>query len=105
MERDNGSIAPPHSQLASAADFAEPLLRALKQATLRGPRRHVDLEDVLQAAGLPTNPVLIRGALWLLHRRGFISDLVPLSNGGLLLSLTGLLLTDVSDRDKAQSLT
>jgi hypothetical protein len=88
MEQNNGPTSPP-SPFASVADFADRLLRALQQARPRGPRGQVELEEALNAAGLPTSPALVRQALLLLYRQGCISDLVPMPNGGLLLKTTG----------------
>jgi len=71
-------------------DFAPRLLHALAVMARRSRRAEADLMAALQAAGLPADPVPVRAALLLLQKNGCIRDLVPLWDGGLLLTVTGL---------------
>lgn len=70
------------------AEFASLLLRALTDMAARSKRRQADLTAVLRGAGLPAEPGRVRAALRTLLAQGSIADLVPLSDGGLLLTVT-----------------
>jgi hypothetical protein len=71
-----------------AADLATLLLRALTDMAVRSKRRQADLNAVLHSAGLNAEPAQVRAALRTLTARGMIENLVPLSDGGLILSVT-----------------
>lgn len=68
--------------------FAAVLLRALVAMAVRSQRRQADLIAALRGAGLEAEPVRVRTALGLLRKQGCIENLVPLSDGGVLLSVT-----------------
>jgi hypothetical protein len=68
--------------------FADRLLQALVAMALRSTRRQADLSAAMHGAGLPPDPARVRAALRLLQADGCIENLVPLSDGGLLLSVT-----------------
>jgi len=69
-------------------DFTALLLRALTDMAGRSKRRQADLTAALRGAGLPADPARVRAALRALAAQGCIENLVPLSDGGLLLSVT-----------------
>ncbi len=68
--------------------FAALLLRALVAMAVRSKRQQADLTAALRGAGLAAEPGRVRAALRLLQGQGCIEHLVPLSDGGLLLSVT-----------------
>ncbi len=69
-------------------EFAALLMRALTDMAGRSKRRQADLTAALHGAGLPAEPGQVRAALRTLLAQGRIADLVPLSDGGLLLTVT-----------------
>ena len=71
-----------------SADFAVVLLRALTIMAARSKRRQADLTAALRGADIAVEPGRVRSALKLLQAQGAIENLVPLSDGGLLLSVT-----------------
>jgi hypothetical protein len=73
---------------ADDADFAMLVLLALSDMARRSTRGQADLVAALRGAGLAAEPRRVRGALRLLQAQGAIDHLVPLSDGGLLLSVT-----------------
>ena len=84
-----GAEAPQRDADALAEeDFAAVLLRALIDMAARSKRRQADLMAALRGAGLPVDPESVRAALRTLRRQGCIENLVPLTDGGLLLSIT-----------------
>jgi hypothetical protein len=85
MRHRNGQPDPPP---VSDEDFATLLLRALTVMAARSKRRQADLTAALRGAGLPADPARVRAALRVLLAQGCIENLVPLSDGGLLLSVT-----------------
>ena len=70
------------------ADFAALLLMALTDMAARSKQGQADLVAALRGAGLVAEPRRVRAALRLLQSHGAIENLVPLSDGGLLLSVT-----------------
>jgi len=70
------------------ADFAVVLLQALTNMAMRSKRRQADLTAALRGADISADPGRVRSALKLLRAQGAIENLVPLSDGGLLLSVT-----------------
>lgn len=72
----------------SVSDFAVSMLRALVVMAARSQRRQADLLAALRGAELPVETPSVRAALRLLQLQGFVSNLVPLSDGGLLLTVT-----------------
>jgi len=83
-------VSPAHpAQEAQIEEFAAGLLRALMGMARRSKRRQADLTAVLRGAGMhQVEPARVRTALRLLQSQGCIDNLVPLSDGGLLLSVT-----------------
>jgi hypothetical protein len=79
-QRDSGALAD--------EAFAALLLRALVAMAARSKRQQADMTAALRGAGLMATPVRVRAALRLLRQQGCIANLVPLSDGGLLLSVT-----------------
>jgi hypothetical protein len=75
-----------------AVDFATRLLTCLTAMAARSSRRQAELATALHCAGLTTDPPRVRAALRRLEAEGCISNLVPLSDGGLLLTTTGQVL-------------
>jgi hypothetical protein len=69
-------------------DFAVVLLQALTRMAARSKRRQADLVAALRGADIVADPARIRSALKILRAYGAIENLVPLSDGGLLLSVT-----------------
>jgi len=70
------------------ADFAVVLLQALTTMASRSKRRQADLAAALRGADIAADPARVRMALRMLRAQGAIENLVPLSDGGLLLSVT-----------------
>jgi len=70
------------------ADFAVVLLQALTVMAARSKRRQADLMAALRGADITAELPRLRNALRLLQAQGAIENLVPLSDGGLLLSVT-----------------
>lgn len=69
-------------------DFAVVLLQALTRMAVRSKRRQADLTAALRGADIQAEPARVRSALKILRAQGAIENLVPLSDGGLLLSVT-----------------
>ncbi len=69
-------------------DFAVVLLQALTRMAARSKRRQADLTAALRGADILAEPARVRSALRILRMQGAIENLVPLSDGGLLLSVT-----------------
>ncbi len=81
-----------HQPVASdplAAGFARSLLRALRAAAAEHPRRQADLAAALREAGLPNDEARLVPALRLLTDSGCVANLMPLADGGVLLTVTG----------------
>ncbi len=70
------------------AHFADQLLAALATMAVRSKRRQADLCAALYRAGLESDPVRVTEALRHLEQTGCIEDLVPLYDGGVLMSVT-----------------
>jgi hypothetical protein len=78
------------SGAATALDYAYLVLAAFTAMAARSLRQQVDVEAALRAAGLPTSGPYVDAALRFLLEDGAISDVVPLSDGGILLIVTGV---------------
>lgn len=70
-------------------ELAAKLLRALSGMAARNRHREADLVAAMCAAGLASDPRSTREALLLLRNQRCIRNMVPLSDGGLLLTVTG----------------
>ncbi len=85
-----GMAMVPHAEPeggGTEAAFAAELLRALSDMAARSKRRQADVIAALRGAGLAAEPARVRSALRLLQRFGCIENLVPLADGGVLLSV------------------
>ena len=69
-------------------DFADALLAALAGMAMRSRRRQADLDIAVRRAGLAANPAQLAAALQALAEDGCIEGMVPLADGGMLLSVT-----------------
>jgi hypothetical protein len=72
----------------SALHFADQLLAALATMAIRSKRRQADLSAALCRAGLDRDPTRVTDALRHLEQTGCIEHLVPLYDGGVLMSVT-----------------
>ena len=70
--------------------FELEVLAAMADMALRSKRRQADFDAAMRRAGLETGLLGRQAALNRLHDHGFIDKLVPLSDGGVLLSVTAL---------------
>ena len=70
------------------ADLAVMILQALTTMAARSKRHQADLTAALKGADIAAEPPRVRTALRLLCAQGAIENLVPLSDGGLLLQVT-----------------
>jgi hypothetical protein len=68
--------------------FTDRLLQALAAMAVRSKRRQADLSAALARANLDTDPHRVTEALRQLERSGCIEHLVPLYDGGVLMSVT-----------------
>lgn len=73
---------------AHEAAFTDQLLGALATMAVRSKRRQADLCAALRRAGLDHNPERVTDALRRLEQDGCIEQLVPLYDGGVLMSVT-----------------
>ena len=91
----------PHGDLTTAAradadcapaedskSFTDRLLQALATMAVRSKRRQADLSAALARANLDTDPHRVTEALRQLEKSGSIEHLVPLYDGGVLMSVT-----------------
>ena len=95
MQDERGTALPPPAdgqvqapQESADEAFALVLLHALVTMARRSKRRQADLTAALRGAGLQAEPSQVRAALRLLAAQGCVEALIPLSDGGLLLSVT-----------------
>jgi len=68
--------------------FTDRLLKALATMAVRSKRRQADLSAALARANLDTDPHGVTEALRQLEKSGCIEHLVPLYDGGVLMSVT-----------------
>lgn len=68
--------------------YADSLLTALATMAVRSKRRQADLSAALRRSGLDVDPVRVTEALQHLESTGCIEHLVPLYDGGVLMSVT-----------------
>ncbi len=76
------------SDASGPASLADRLLTALALMAVRSKRRQADLSAALRRSGLDASSQMLGTALRHLERCGFIENLVPLYDGGLLMSVT-----------------
>jgi hypothetical protein len=79
----------PIEQDPGIADFAAILLLALTRTAARNRRGQADLAASMQHAELSANSPRVAAALRVLEAQGCVSNLVPMSGGGMLLTVTG----------------
>jgi hypothetical protein len=87
----DGAVPPikvPAAPRQKADDLSVALLKALTAMAVRSKRRQADLGAALRRAGLTAGREQILAALRDLEAAGCVEHLVPLSDGGLLLSVT-----------------
>ncbi len=77
------------SQPDPERDFADALLAAVAAMAARSHRRQADLFVAARRFGLTAPPDHIRQTLRQLHADGCVERVVPLADGGILLSITG----------------
>jgi hypothetical protein len=73
---------------AIVTDFAAAVLRALTDMSARSLRSQADVAAALHAAQMPIDAPRLRAALRLLLANGCVTRPVPLSDGGLLLTVS-----------------
>ncbi len=96
-------LTPPSlSDRADATFDVKPgdVLRALTVMASRSRRRQADVGAALRGAGLPPSGPAIDEALRLLVQQGAVSHVVPLSDGGVLLMVTGVAFDGPNDSPK-----
>ncbi len=77
-------------EAAEDASLGPVLLEALGEMAVRSKRRQADLTVALRRAGVSAPRERITAALEDLFDKGYIDDIIPLSDGGLLLCVTSL---------------
>ncbi len=82
--RADADCAPPED----SKSFTDRLLQALATMAVRSKRRQADLSAALARANLDTDPHRVTEALRQLEKSGCIEHLVPLYDGGVLMSVT-----------------
>jgi len=91
LDPDLPSAPPPMENRAEAMDDADltvVILQALTRMAQRSRRHQADLTAALRGADIVAEPVRLRAVLRRLCAEGAIEHLVPLSDGGLLLTVT-----------------
>lgn len=73
----------------SARDFEDSLLAALAGMAVRSHRRQADVFVAVRRAGLLAGPDRVRTCLRRLQEDGCVERVVPLADGGVLVSITG----------------
>jgi hypothetical protein len=73
----------------TTSEFAARLLHALTAMAHCSRRREAEVQAAMHRAGLSADPALLAGALRLLEAHGCLKNVVPLSDGGTLLIVTG----------------
>jgi hypothetical protein len=71
------------------AELAARLLRALSEMATHNRHREADLAAAMHAAGLAADPPSTCLVLRLLRDQGCINKMIPLSDGGLVVTVTG----------------
>jgi hypothetical protein len=91
----DGMSAHPPQRLAmrpvvedEALPLVDQLLTALAAMAVRSKRRQADLNAAMRRSGLAADGDAVGAALRQLERSGFIENLVPLYDGGMLMSVT-----------------
>ena len=79
-----GSPSPAHAEVR---DFDTQLFRALYAMAIRSPRFQADVHAAMRNASLTAHPARLAAALQRLEVAGRVSNLIPLSDGGLLITV------------------
>jgi hypothetical protein len=88
-DRDAARIAELRSTPSmDGRDFEDALLAALAGMAARSHRRQADLFVAVRRSGLSAGPAEVRAALHHLQQDGCVDRVVPLEDGGILLSIT-----------------
>jgi hypothetical protein len=72
-----------------ALDFVNALLAALAQMAGLSPRRQADVAVAMRRSGLSASPETVQAALEQLRRDGCVERALHLTDGGILVSVTG----------------
>lgn len=76
-----------HSTSVDRQDFDEALFRALYAMAIKSPRFQADVHAAMRYAKLSAQPTGLSAALQRLEVAGRVSNLIPLSDGGLLITV------------------
>ena len=87
-QRSQESPGPSHTGTPDAASFAAAVLAALTAMAMRTHRAQADVGAALRGAGLPSDAGQLQNALAFLQSEGCLTNFVPLSDGGLLVTVT-----------------
>jgi hypothetical protein len=68
-------------------DFDAALFRALHAMAIKSPRFQADVQAAMRHANLSAHPARLAAALQRLEVAGQVSNLIPLSDGGLLITV------------------
>ena len=88
-EEHQEAPAKSHADTPNATGYALAVLVALTAAARRTHRPQADVGAALSGAGLLGEAEQVRAALAFLHETGCVSNIVPLSDGGLLVTVIG----------------
>ena len=86
--RDVADGVLPAPEIGVETSFADTLLAALVAMAVHSKRRQADMSAALRRAGLVGTPEQLRDALKHLRLAGMIQEIVPLYDGGVLVSIT-----------------
>ncbi|CAH2599774.1 conserved protein of unknown function [Rhodovastum atsumiense] len=92
---DAAAVAPAAAGSPEAAGsemLAMTVLAALTEMALRSRHGQADVEAALRRARITSEPARVAAAIDLLQQRGMVSKIIELSDGGVLLTVTGLAL-------------
>ncbi len=68
-------------------EFDEALFRALHAMAIKSPRFQADVQAAMRSGDLTANPAQLAAALERLALAGRVSNLIPLADGGLLITV------------------
>ncbi len=74
-------------RVESPMDFDTALFRALHAMAAKSPRSQADVQAAMRHARLTAHPARLAAALQRLEHAGQVSNLIPLSDGGLLITV------------------
>jgi hypothetical protein len=84
---DDPALPPDDSTPFSAEAFDAALFRALHAMAIKSPRFQADVQAAMRHANLTAHPARLAAALQRLEVAGQVSNLIPLSDGGLLITV------------------